>query len=130
MRSQPDKWDPKVTAIQEAKDLNTLSLDELMGSLITHELTLQHRTKDELKKKKSIALKAAMEDLDEPSSDEAIKDEQLGMLVRKFKKYMGRRNRFNKRNPRKQETSDEKDRDINKTRTRRSLVINVKNLVM
>ena len=40
LRSLPDKWDPKVTAIQEAKDLNTLPLDELLGSLITHELTM------------------------------------------------------------------------------------------
>ena len=32
MRSLLDKWDPKITVIQEAKDLNTLSLDELMGS--------------------------------------------------------------------------------------------------
>ena len=29
---------------------------------------------------------------------------------------MGRRNKFNKRNPRKLETSDEKDRDINKNK--------------
>ena len=130
LRSLPDRWDPKVTAIQEAKDLNNLPLDELMGSLITHELTLQHRNEDELKKKKSIALKAAMEEKEELSSEETLKDEQLGMLVRKFKKYMGRRNKFNKRNPRKLETSDEKDRDTNKTRTRRSLVINVENLVI
>ena len=47
LRSLPNKWDPKVTAIQEAKDLNTLLLDELLGSLITHELTMQHRTEDE-----------------------------------------------------------------------------------
>ena len=36
LRSLPDKWDPKVTAIQEAKDWNNLPLDELMDSLITH----------------------------------------------------------------------------------------------
>ena len=51
LRSLPDKWDPKVISIQEAKDLNTISLDELMGSLITHELTMQHRTEDDQKKK-------------------------------------------------------------------------------
>ena len=60
-----DKWDPKVTAIQEAKDLNTLPLDELMGFLIIHELTMQHRTEDEQKKRKSIALKAVMEKVEE-----------------------------------------------------------------
>ena len=126
LRSLPDKWDPKVTAIQEAKDLNNLPLDELMGSLITHELTLQHRTEDELKKKKSIALKAAMEDVEEPSSDETLKDEQLGMLVRRFNKYMGRRNRFNKRNPRKLEIGDEKDRDTNKSKDQKITCHNCK----
>ena len=58
----PDKWDPKVTTIQEAKDLNTLPLDELLGFLITHELTMQRRSKDNRKKKKQIAFKAAIED--------------------------------------------------------------------
>ena len=88
LRSLSDKWDPKVSTIQEAKDLNTLSLDELMGFLITHELTMQHRSEDEQKKRKSIALKAAMEKVeeleDEHSSDNAIQDEDLAMIMRKF----------------------------------------------
>ena len=64
LRSLSDKWDPKLTTIQEAKDLNTLSLDELMGSLITHELTMQHRTEDDQKKRKSIAFKAVMDKME------------------------------------------------------------------
>ena len=32
-------WDLKVTAIQEAQDLNYFSLDELIGSLMTYEMT-------------------------------------------------------------------------------------------
>ena len=92
LRSLPDKWDSKVTVIQEAKDLNTLSLDELMGSLITHELTMQHRIEDEQKKRKSIALMAAMEKVeeskDEHSSDNGIQDEDLAMIVRKFRKFI------------------------------------------
>ena len=52
LRSLPDKWDPKVTAIQETKDLSKLSLDELMGSLITHELTMQHRNEGEISRDK------------------------------------------------------------------------------
>lgn len=31
-------WEPKVMAILEAKDLTTLDLDQLIGSLITHEM--------------------------------------------------------------------------------------------
>ena len=90
-----NKWDPKVTAIQEAKDLNTLSLDKLMGSLITHELTRQHRTEDDQKRRKSIAFKVAMDKIegseDEHSSDNDIQDEDLAMVVRKFKKIMERK---------------------------------------
>ena len=33
-------WSPKVTGIQEAKDINTLSLDALIGFLKTHEIKL------------------------------------------------------------------------------------------
>ena len=50
LRSLPKGWQPKVTAIQEAKDLNILELDELMGSLMTHEITM--KTHDDHDKKK------------------------------------------------------------------------------
>jgi len=33
LRSLPARWRPKVTAIEEAKDLNTLSVEELKSSL-------------------------------------------------------------------------------------------------
>ena len=39
LRSIPKSWDPKVMAIQEAKDLNNFSLEELIRSLITYEMT-------------------------------------------------------------------------------------------
>ena len=38
LRSLPAKWRPKVTAIEEARDLNTLSLENLISSLKCHEL--------------------------------------------------------------------------------------------
>ena len=38
-RSLSKSWKAKVTAIQEAKDLTNLPLDELVGSLMTHEVT-------------------------------------------------------------------------------------------
>ena len=39
LKSLPKAWETKVTAIQEANDLNTLALDELLGFLMTYELT-------------------------------------------------------------------------------------------
>jgi hypothetical protein len=54
MRSLPSRWRPKVTAIQEAKDLDTLGLEELISSLRSHEIEL---SSDEPQRKlKSVAL--------------------------------------------------------------------------
>ncbi|CAL9106917.1 unnamed protein product [Musa textilis] len=39
LRSLPKSWDPKVTTIQEANDLKNFSLEELIGSLMTYEMT-------------------------------------------------------------------------------------------
>lgn len=41
LRCLPKNWEAKVTTIIEAKDLSTLGLDELMGSLMTHEITMK-----------------------------------------------------------------------------------------
>ena len=35
------KWGPKVTAIEEAQNLKTLALDDLLGKLLTHEIHLK-----------------------------------------------------------------------------------------
>ncbi|GJR55976.1 retrovirus-related pol polyprotein from transposon TNT 1-94 [Tanacetum coccineum] len=37
LRALPSKWHPKVTAIEESKDLSKLSLDELVGNLKVYE---------------------------------------------------------------------------------------------
>ncbi|CAL9098073.1 unnamed protein product [Musa textilis] len=39
LRSLPKCWDPKVTTIHEAKDLKTFPIKELIGSLMTYEMT-------------------------------------------------------------------------------------------
>ena len=41
--SLPARWRPKVTAIEEAKDLNTLSVEDLISSLKVHELSVTPR---------------------------------------------------------------------------------------
>ncbi|KAL6337945.1 hypothetical protein AAG906_005410 [Vitis piasezkii] len=90
LRSLPSKWHTKVTAIQEAKDLSKLPMEELLGSLMTYEISLSKQLQEsEDKKKKSIALKATTkekEDIEEEKpSDE---DDDLALITRKFNKFM------------------------------------------
>src|SRR5204862_6942554 len=53
-------WEKKVTAIEEANDLSTLSVEDLIGNLMAYEVNLQERRKEEFRKK-SIAFKAIEE---------------------------------------------------------------------
>jgi hypothetical protein len=52
LRSLPKRFDMKVTAIEEAQDIATMKVEELIGSLITCEVAINERTD---KKAKSIA---------------------------------------------------------------------------
>jgi len=54
LRSLPARWRQKVTAIEEAKDLNTLSVEDLVSSLKVHEISFNEH--ESAKKSKSIAL--------------------------------------------------------------------------
>jgi len=55
LRSLPAKWRPKVTTIGEARDLNTLSLENLISSLKFHEIGLNEQ--EPVRKSKSKTLK-------------------------------------------------------------------------
>ena len=93
IRSLSKEWRPKRTAIEEAKDLNTLPIDDLIGSLISYEEDLGAE-KDNEEKKKSIVLKASKYESDEESE---LDDEELVMLARRFRKLFkktGERKKF------------------------------------
>jgi len=77
----PHPWEAKVTAIQEAKNMNKITLEELIGNLQTYELMRNSQQQEETKKDRGIALKAMEED----SSD--LDDEDMDMLARKFKRF-------------------------------------------
>jgi len=49
LRFLPRTWKAKVTAIQEAKDLKTISLDKLIGNLQTYELRRNSQQQEETK---------------------------------------------------------------------------------
>ena len=74
LRSLSKAWHPKVTAIQEAKDLNVLSLDALIGSLKTNEIELNEVAKETVKKGKSIALKSVQKKAQSSKVLKASKD--------------------------------------------------------
>ena len=93
IRSLHKEWRPKRTALEEAKNLNTLPLDDLISSLISYEEDLAAEKGDE-EKKKSIAVKASKFESDEGSEPN---DEELAILVRKFRKFFmktGEQRRF------------------------------------
>ncbi|GAV81585.1 zf-CCHC domain-containing protein/DUF4219 domain-containing protein/UBN2 domain-containing protein, partial [Cephalotus follicularis] len=75
-------WTPKVTAIAEAKDLSTLPLEQLLGSLMTHETTMKNHKDMEVKKKKTIALRASREE------SESDGDGDLALITSQFKKFL------------------------------------------
>ena len=83
-----------MTAIQEAKDLSTLLVEELLGLLMTHELMMQQKSEDESKRKKVIDLKATSaekEDDEDSDSGEGKSDNKLALLTRKLRKFLKRR---------------------------------------
>ena len=104
LRSLSKAWRPKVTAIQEAKDLNVLSLDALIGFLKTREIEFNEAPEESNRKSKSIALKSTQrkssssktmkatedsdEDEDESSNDDDDDDEkdEIAQLVRRISK--------------------------------------------
>ena len=88
LRSLPYSWEAKVTAIQEAKDLTCLKLEELLGSLMTHELALNQQEEEEVKKKKTIALAVEIQGEDKESSEDDRSDPNVALLARKIRNFM------------------------------------------
>ncbi|GJV42858.1 zf-CCHC domain-containing protein [Tanacetum coccineum] len=96
-RDLPTKWRPKVTAIEESKDLSTLLLDDLIGNLKVYEVMLEkdsEASKNKKEKYKSLALKAKKVSGDVEASSLDSKDEEYVMVVRDFKKFFRRRGKF------------------------------------
>ncbi|GJX20568.1 zf-CCHC domain-containing protein [Tanacetum coccineum] len=96
LRALHPKWRAKVTAIEESKDLTSLSLDELIGNLKVHEIIIKKDSEIVKAKveRKSLALKAKKESSDEECSTSGSEDEEYAMAVRDFKKFFKRRGRF------------------------------------
>nr|GEU57678.1 UBN2 domain-containing protein [Tanacetum cinerariifolium] len=85
LRALHPKWRAKVTAIEESKDLTSLSLNELIGNLKVYEVII---------KKDSEMVKGKKEQSDKDSSTSKSEDEEYAIAIREFKKFFNRRGRF------------------------------------
>ena len=81
LRSLPERFHAKITAIKESKDIDQILLTEMVGNLQTYELGLTRIGKTG--KGKSIALKAKSSEIDESSDDEDSK--MKSYIIRQFK---------------------------------------------
>ncbi|KAL4368265.1 hypothetical protein GQ457_05G020600 [Hibiscus cannabinus] len=97
--------------IIEAKNLKTLKLDELIGSLFTHEMMSkgkeERRKKKEVKKKNvGIAFKSTKEESD---SSEEYEENEMAMFAKRFKRFMksNKGRRFQRKEDFKKKNKDE-----------------------
>ncbi|GJR37368.1 hypothetical protein Tco_1213052 [Tanacetum coccineum] len=89
LRALHPKWRAKVTAIEESKNLTTLSLDELIGNLKVYEEVIKkdsETVKSKREQSRSIALKARKESSDDDSSTSDSEDEEYAMATTKMGK--------------------------------------------
>ena len=84
LKSPPEKFHAKITAIEESKDIDKIPLIELVGNLQTYELGLTRIGKTG--KGKSMALKAKSSDTKESSDGEDSKLKSY--ITRQLKKFM------------------------------------------
>ncbi|GJZ99074.1 hypothetical protein Tco_0671625, partial [Tanacetum coccineum] len=87
----------EVTAIEESKDLTSLSLDELIGNLKVYEVIIKKDSKmvkGKREQNRSLVFKAKKEYSVEDSLISDSEDEEYVMAVRDFKKFFKRRGRF------------------------------------
>ncbi|GJT87934.1 hypothetical protein Tco_1069651 [Tanacetum coccineum] len=113
LRALHPKWHAKVTAIEESKDLTSLSLDELIDNLKVYEVIIKKDSKivkGKREESRSLALKAKKESSDEESSTSDSEDEEYAMAVRDFMKFFKRRGRF-VRQPRDERKSFQRSKD-------------------
>ena len=103
LRSLPERFHAKITAIEESKDIDEIPLTDLAGNLQTNELGLTKIRK--LSKSKSMALKTKSNEIDESSDDKECK--MKSYITRQFKKFMKNANAKGFDKDRKQSSSSQ-----------------------
>ena len=87
LRSLTEDFTPKVTAITESKDMDSIPIDELVGSLQSYELDLPKTNKS-----KSMALKS-VDDVDGNGFDDEISSTKIAYISKNFRNFLRNNNR-------------------------------------
>jgi hypothetical protein len=83
LRSLPDRFNPKVSAIEELNDLKTLSIDQLLGTLTSYEMRIS-------KDKSTTREESFKEDKNEDSEPDEIEEKFVRRLKKGSGKYQGK----------------------------------------
>ena len=75
LRSLPERFHAKITAIEEAQDIDQIPLTELVGNLQTYEMGLGSMGKGE--KSKNLALKGIEEEIEDSESEDEDEDDDV-----------------------------------------------------
>ena len=82
LRSLTEYFRPKVTVITQSKDVDSISVDELVGSLQSYELDLPKTSKS-----KSMALKF-VDDIDASGFDDELSATEIAYLAKNFRNFL------------------------------------------
>ena len=83
LKSLTENFRPKVTAIIESKDVNSIPVDELVGSLQSYELDLP-----KINKSKLMALKS-VDDVEVGGFDDELSATEIAYLAKNFRNFSG-----------------------------------------
>ena len=87
LRSLTENFRPKVTVITESKDVDSIPVDELVGSLQSYELDLP-----KTRKSKSMALKS-VDDVKVSGFDDKLSVAEIAYLTKNFRNFLRNNNR-------------------------------------
>ena len=87
LRSLTEDFRPKVTTIAKSKDVDSIPVDELIGSLHSYELDLPKTNKS-----KSMALKS-VDDIDNNGFDDELSSIEIAYLAKNFRNFLRNNNR-------------------------------------
>ncbi|KAM7519319.1 hypothetical protein LguiB_018281 [Lonicera macranthoides] len=98
LRSLPERFIPKITAIEGSKDLNALKENELLGSLQTFEADVFSKSSFQ-KKDKTFAFKVQQSqnlEIENDDDDLELNDDEMALITKNFGKFLRLNKQFNK----------------------------------